>query len=168
MPREKKLQFRALTVDDVQAFREIRLESLQKHPEAFLGSYDVESEKPLEYFIESLSRDVVIGCFKDEKLLGIAGYYVITPDGKRSHSAKIWGFYIRPEYRGRGFAKKLFNVVLGEAEKVAEKALLKVNHRNKSAIRLYKALGFVEYGLERKSLKIGDKYYDDRLMVKFF
>ena len=167
MPAKKKLSFRQLTEDDVQDFREIRLEALKKHPESFLGSYDEERKEPLEFFLQHLRTDKVVGCFKEEKLLGIVGYYIITPKGKRAHSAKIWGFYIRPDYRGRGFAKKLFTVLLEETERVAEKVLLKVHLRNKSAIRLYRSLGFHEYGLERKSLKIDGRYYDDLLMVKF-
>lgn len=168
MATKKKLSFKKLTAADVQDFKTIRLEALLAHPEAFLGCYEDESQQPDSFFEDSINNDVVIGCYKEGKLLGVAGYYIITPEGKRAHSAKIWGFYIRPEYRGRGFAKKLFDEVLYEAEKVAEKALLKVNARNRSAIKLYRALGFEQYGLERKSLKIGDKYYDDALMVKFF
>ena len=75
---------------------------------------------------------------------------------------------MRNEYRGRGFARKLFSALLDEIEKVAEKALLKVYARNHKAIRLYKALGFSKYGFEARSLKVGDRYYDDVLMVKFF
>ena len=168
MPTEKKLKFRVLTQDDVHIFREIRLEALKAHPEAFLGDYEVECKEPLEFFIQHINTDKVIGCFKDDKLLGIVGYYIVTPEGKRSHSAKLWGFYIRPEYRGRGFAKQLFKRALEEAEKISEKVLLKVYRKNKSAIKLYKTLGFEEYGMERKSLKIGKTYYDDLLMAKFF
>ena len=141
---------------------------MELHPEAFLGCHEHESTKPDSFFKGLINHDVVMGCFNGDKLLGIVGYYIVTPEGKRQHSAKIWGFYIRPEYRGRGFARKLFDRVLDEAEKVSEKALLKVNAKNRSAVKLYRALGFEEYGLERNSLKIGDTYYDDRLMVKFF
>lgn len=168
MSSKKKLSFRKLTNADVKEFKAIRLEALKAHPEAFLGCYEHEKEQPDSFFKKAIHHDVVIGCYKEEKLLGIIGFYVVTPEGKRQHSAKIWGFYIRPDYRGRGFAKKLFNEALDEAEKVTEKALLKVNAKNRSAIKLYRALGFEQYGLERKSLKIGDKYYDDRLMVKHF
>lgn len=168
MSKETKLKFRVLTEEDVHTFREIRLEAIKKHPEAFLGAYKVESQEPIEFFLQHLRTDKVVGCFKEDKLLGIVGYYIITPEGKRAHSAKIWGFYIRPDYRGRGFAKKLFRELLDEAEKVAEKVLLKVYAKNKSAIKLYRSLGFQEYGLEKKSLKIDGKYYDDLLMVKFF
>jgi ribosomal protein S18 acetylase RimI-like enzyme len=39
---------------------------------------------------------------------------------------------------------------------------------NEAARRLYNALGFVEYGFEKRTLKQDGRYYDDVLMVKFF
>lgn len=166
---KKSLEIRLLDDGDLKSFREIRLEALKLHPESFLGDYEVEKQKSDTFFLRKMHRDKIVGCFhtKTGKLLGIVGYFVITPEGKRAHSAKIWGFYIRPDYRGRGFAKKMMEVLLDEIEQVAEKALLKVNARNHGVVRLYKKLGFVKYGFEARSLKIDGKYYDDFLMVKY-
>lgn len=167
-----KTVFRALTLADLEDYREMRLEALQKHPEAFLASYEETKDKPLSHFEKELSRDCVIGAFRGGKLAGIIGYYIITPGehGKRRHSAKIWGFYFSNKFRGRGFARALFRKALDEIENntTAEKVLLKVHARNRKAIRLYRTLGFLEYGLEKNSLKIGDTYYNDYLMSKTF
>ncbi len=168
---KSKLEFRLLNDGDVEQYKDIRLEALREHPEAFLGSYEVEGQKPNQFFLDAVHTDKVMGCFSKTsgRLLGIVGFYVITPEpqGKRRHSGKIWGFYIRPEYRGRGFAKKLLRLLLEEAELHVEKVLLKVNARSRGAIKLYQSLGFVKYGFEARSLKIGDTYYNDVLMVKF-
>jgi RimJ/RimL family protein N-acetyltransferase len=37
---------------------------------------------------------------------------------------------------------------------------------NEQARRLYASLGFVEYGMERKSLKHNGQYFDEILMAK--
>jgi len=37
---------------------------------------------------------------------------------------------------------------------------------NEQARRLYERLGFLEYGLEKKSLKQDGRYYDEVLMAK--
>jgi RimJ/RimL family protein N-acetyltransferase len=37
---------------------------------------------------------------------------------------------------------------------------------NETARRLYAGLGFEEYGLEKKALKLGDRYFDEILMAK--
>lgn len=167
-----KTTFRELTKADVDIYRDIRIEAASKHPEAFLASHDELKDQPLSYFEDEMSRDVVIGAFRDGKLAGIIGYYIVTPGphGKRRHSAKIWGFYFRKSFRGRGFAKALFRKAMDEIENktTAEKVLLKVYAKNSRAVKLYQALGFEIYGLEKKSLKIGDEYFDDYLMSKTF
>jgi len=44
---------------------------------------------------------------------------------------------------------------------------LTVVSENEAARRLYNALGFVEYGCERRALKQDGRYYDEVLMVNF-
>ena len=44
---------------------------------------------------------------------------------------------------------------------------LTVVSENEAARRLYRTLGFIEYGLERRALKQNGRYYDEVLMVKF-
>ena len=43
---------------------------------------------------------------------------------------------------------------------------LAVVRDNEPARRFYASLGFVEYGIERKALKQGGRYYDEILMAK--
>jgi hypothetical protein len=38
---------RRLETDDVESYRELRLEGLKSHPEAFASSWELEAEKPL-------------------------------------------------------------------------------------------------------------------------
>ena len=44
---------------------------------------------------------------------------------------------------------------------------LTVVSENEAARRLYRAMGFVEYGYEKRALKQDGRYYDEVLMVKF-
>jgi len=44
---------------------------------------------------------------------------------------------------------------------------LTVISENEAARRLYRALGFIEYGVEKRALKQNGRYYDEVLMVKF-
>ena len=52
------------------------------------------------------------------------------------------------------------------AEGVVEEVLLTVGASNIVAVRLYKDLGFEEYGCERRALKIGNDYHDELLMAR--
>jgi len=57
--------------------------------------------------------------------------------------------------------------VLDHADGRVEMVQLGVVNDNKAACRLYGAMGFVEYGYEKRALKQDGRYYDELLMVKF-
>ena len=163
-----KLEFRQLTDEDVEAFRDIRLEALQKHPENFVSCHRQEGGFALAYFLELLHKNVYIACFKDKELLGICGVMPVHESLKMFHTGRITGFYVRPEYRGRGFAKKLMLRALDKAEQIYEKVVLNVNAKNIRAQKLYKSMGFEDIGLEKKALKLRDgSYINEFVMVKF-
>ena len=42
---------------------------------------------------------------------------------------------------------------------------LSVTSSNTNAKRFYQRMGFTVYGVERRSLKVGDRFYDEDLMV---
>lgn len=55
--------------------------------------------------------------------------------------------------------------VLDFASTKVEEVTLLVGAENASALAMYRRAGFIEYGLERRALKIDDRYYDERLMA---
>ena len=150
---------------DTELFRTIRLESLKKSPESFGSDFATESARPVEWFAGRLTGSDMFGAFHGEELLGIAGFYV-EPTIQRAHKGVIWGVYVRPKARSAGVARRLIEAVLAHAEGRVEQVNLCVERGNLHARRLYTGLGFVEYGLEKNALKIGDRYYDDVMMVK--
>jgi len=153
-----------LLPSDVRAYREIRLEALANNPEAFGSSFESEAAEALTWFENRLSGSEIFGAFSDPELLGIAGF-LIQQGPKRAHKATLWGMYVRPQARGRGVARRLAEAVINAARKQAELIQLCVVSDNLAAKRLYASLGFVEYGLEKKSLKHGDRYHDQALMA---
>ena len=75
--------------------------------------------------------------------------------------------YIDKEYRNRGVGKALINLILGLAKKDKyETVALEVDSNNKIAIRLYKKMGFVVFGVLPKAYKLNEKYYNDVFMYK--
>ena len=163
-----KLIFRQLTGEDVLAFKDIRLEALKKHPEHFTACYTQESKRPVSFFSKMLERNTFIACLRDGKILGICGVLPAHESPKKAHTAKISGFYIRPEYRGRGFARKLMDKALDAIEEKYDKVMLDVNARNRGAVKLYKKMGFVNMGFEPRCFKLADGTYVDTIhMFKF-
>ena len=75
--------------------------------------------------------------------------------------------YVRSIARGTGLGKQLVAAVLDHARGRVEMVQLTVVSENVAAHRLYCAMGFVEYGFEKRALKQNGRYYDEYLMVKF-
>ena len=159
-----KIQIRRLLSHDAGAYRDIRLEALANSPEAFGSSFESEAAEPLAWFENRLAGSEIFGAFSEEELLGVAGF-LIQQGPKRAHKATLWGMYVRAEARGKGVARRLAEAVIDAARKQAELIQLCVVSDNLAAKRLYAGLGFVEYGLEKKSLKHGNRYHDQTLMA---
>ena len=157
---------RRLGTSDAGSYRELRLEGLKTNPEAFGASLDDEAGKPLPWFEDRLENNIVFGGYTSGATLdGVVGLRVPTA-AKLSHKGMLWGMFVRPNARGIGLAKNLAEHVIEHAEGVVEEVLLTVGASNVAAVRLYKGLGFEEYGCERRALKIGSDYHDELLMAR--
>jgi RimJ/RimL family protein N-acetyltransferase len=158
------LSVRLLEADDVASYRELRLEGLKSHPEAFSSSWEYEAGKPVSWWAERLEMNTVFGGWVDRSpLVGVAGLRVPDPV-KLRHKGVLWGMYVRPQARGTGLAAALVQQVVEHARTLVEEICLSVVVSSAAARRLYSTAGFKEYGLERRAIKVGSEYYDELLM----
>jgi ribosomal protein S18 acetylase RimI-like enzyme len=157
-------KIRRLTSADATAYREIRLAGLRDTPEVFGSTFARESTQPLAWFCDRLSNSAVFGAFHLAALLGVAGL-AIREGEKERHKGLLWGMYVRPDARKAGLGRRLVEAVIDHARASVEVIQLSVISDNQPARRLYGSLGFVEYGLERDSLKQNGRYYDEILMA---
>jgi RimJ/RimL family protein N-acetyltransferase len=159
------LKVRRLGTSDVADYRDLRLEGLKGHPEAFASSWEHEADKPLSWWAERLETSSVFGGWvNSSRLVGVAGLRV-QDAVKLRHKGVLVGMYVRPEARGTGLAAALVQQVVEHARTLVEEVCLTVVTSNAAARRLYSAAGFKEYGLERRALKVGSEYYDEVLMT---
>jgi ribosomal protein S18 acetylase RimI-like enzyme len=158
------IEIRRLTPADSAAYRDIRLAGLRDSPEAFGSTFVRENAKPLAWFCDRLRNSQVFGAFRSTDLLGIAGF-VIREGEKERHKGLLWGMYLRPDSRNVGVGRQLVEAVIDHARDHVEVIQLSVVSGNERARRLYASLGFVEYGLEKNSLKQDGRYYDEILMA---
>jgi RimJ/RimL family protein N-acetyltransferase len=166
MTTDRSLQIRRLEPSDAALFKEIRLEGLQKNPEAFGSTYEKEDGQPLSWFETVLGNTAIFGGFLDGTLAGVAAY-AAHEGSKQAHKATLWGMYVRDVARKSGLGKKLVAAVLDHARERVELVQLTVVSENDDARRLYSASGFVDYGYEKRGLKQDGRYYDHVLMVNF-
>ena len=159
-------EIRLLTPADAPVYRDIRLEGLRQNPHAFLATFEHENAMPISRFEERMLTSSVFGAFVDAELLGVAGYR--RQDGaKESHKAVLWGMYVQPKGRNCGLGQALIEAIVAHASGSVEQLKLVVAASNEAAHRLYRKLGFSEYGREMRSLKQDGRYSDDILMVRF-
>jgi RimJ/RimL family protein N-acetyltransferase len=163
---QKLFKVRRLDAHDAAAYRELRLEGLKNHPEAFSSSWEGESGKPDAWWVERLETSTVFGGWIDNSpLFGVAGFRAHTAT-KLRHKAVLWGMYVRTEARGTGLAACLVQRVIEHARSHVEEICLTVVASNIAGKRLYSAAGFEPYGIERRALKVGQEYFDEVLMAR--
>lgn len=158
------MSVRLLQELDWQAWKNIRLEALKYAPEAFGSSYEEELKFSDEEFRSRLSKATIFGKYVGEQLVGCVGFYKMN-GLKIEHRGVLWGLYVKPEYRGQGFASNLMNAVISHAKNVVIQLHLSCVTTNHDPIRLYERHGFSFYGTEPRSLKIGNIFYDEYLMI---
>ena len=120
--------------------------------------------KPLAWFFDRLSQSTVFGAFRQTDIVGTAGFAVREGE-KEHHKGLLWGMYVLPEARGMGVAGRLVEAVVDFARPRVELLQLSVVAGNEKARQLYAGFGFVEYGIERRSLKHDGRYFDEILMA---
>ena len=166
MTAKHQPMIRLLTTADTAMYRDIRLEGLKLHPEAFSSTFERESEKPLPWFEDRIIQGNIFGVFAEGELVGVAGCR--PQDGpKVNHKATLWGMYVRPAARNCGLGRRLVEAVVDHAATRVEQLQLSVVSANEAAFSLYRKMGFSEYGREMKALKQDGRYYDEILMVRF-
>jgi ribosomal protein S18 acetylase RimI-like enzyme len=164
------MQIRLLESNHASIYRNLRLEALQTHPEAFSSSYEEEKEFPLEIFESRLKEQdsFTFGAFDNEQLIG-AVTLALEKKNKLKHRANIVAMYVDPEKRRFGIGKSLMLEAINKAKTMEsiKQIYISVASNNEPAKKLYYSLGFETYGKDKRALKIDSTYFDDDLMVLF-
>lgn len=149
-------------------YKKLRLEALQKDPEAFGKTYDEVITFSDEKWKELLESYICLFAKAGKDLIGMIALELNTSENSR-HRAEIRQLYVRKEWRNKGVGKQLMVALLKELKKLPyfKKVVLYVTQTQTSAQELYKSLGFRMVGTLEKDIKIGDELYDEYIMEKF-
>ncbi|HAT33271.1 MAG TPA: N-acetyltransferase [Janthinobacterium sp.] len=163
------MKIRRLDARDALQYKNLRLEGVLDTPTSFaLNSAEVLATS-LEELGEQLTANaqrVVFGAFDGEELIGMAGVFR-EPLEKLKHKAGIRTVYTTPSRRGQGVARRLLEASVAESRANPEVRVvtLSVNTENLPAKALYQSLGFVAYGVQRKSMLVDGVYVDEEQMM---
>jgi RimJ/RimL family protein N-acetyltransferase len=172
MPDADPFTIVRLTPADVAEYRRMRLRALGENPESFRSNAEEEAAKPLSWWHQRLapreqSDAAFFGAWNGAReLVGTAGLLFEARRHTR-HTATVVGMYVAPEHAGRGLGARLLGacIDLARADAGIEMLYLTVTSTNAGAIRLYERTGFVAYGREPRSMRIGDRSFDKLMMA---
>lgn len=169
---ESPIHLRAIQSDDLETYRQLRLEGLKLYPKAFSSDYADQAARPIDFWVQRVSSacnspdQIIYLAEAPEGLVGTAGL-VRGESPKERHNALLVGIYVKTAYQGQGLAEKLITACLdwGQSQGI-QIVKLGVGAYNTAAIRLYQRLGFVQYGNEPKALWVDGEYLDEWQMAK--
>jgi RimJ/RimL family protein N-acetyltransferase len=163
---------RSAREEDAPAYRDLRLEALRNHPEAFSSDYAANLAQPMTFWADRLrlnspdSAVMIYFAVHDPQLIGLCGI-TRTNSPKIQHSATIVSMYVRPDWRGLRIAEGLVTACVDWARtrdvKIVKLAVVTTNTR---AIRCYARCGFQVYGIEPQALYYDGVFYDELLMAR--
>lgn len=163
---------RKLLPNESISYREIRLQCLKNYPDYFITNYQDEKTREklfFQPFIEQSDKDnFVIGAFHDNNLIGISGFNRHERK-KINHGGIIIQVYVKSDYQGMNIGSNMIKSTIEEAFKIdgVEQIEIGVISINENAEKIYKKIGFEEYGLQKNFLKIDGVYYDHKMMMIF-
>jgi RimJ/RimL family protein N-acetyltransferase len=153
-----QIQLLKLTSTDAPRLRAIRLKALSDSPAAFGADYQIESEKPINYWENYLRIStwcVVVAGGKDIGLIEVS-------KAADDRSADCWlsSWWIDQDFRGQGVSKQMLDWLDQLClEKGWSKQGLGVWPENEGAIAAYLKLGFIKAPSELPSRSRPDKMY---------
>ncbi|HSP22452.1 MAG TPA: GNAT family N-acetyltransferase [Planococcus sp. (in: firmicutes)] len=164
------MEIRKLSAADAENYRELRLEALANDADAFGASLEDAQKAPLPKTADRLaSADAMtFGAFVNGQLVGNVTLSRDTGT-KLLHRASVYAVYVTRSARGQGIAHRLMQELIeaAYATEEIEQLYLAVSSGNIAALKLYENLGFEKYGIDVRAMKIGGRYIDEELMVKF-
>ena len=147
-----EIAYRRLVPADSKRYRDIRLESLELHPDSFGAAVDEQrrlSKLMFEAAIEErAAARFVVGARDAETVIGICGFIADNPYGLPG-TGVIVQMYVRAGYRGRNIGLRLVETTISEAFRTCaiDQVILEVRATDVAAIRVYQRAGFRPYDL---------------------
>jgi GNAT superfamily N-acetyltransferase len=157
---------RRIELNDIEIFRDLRLESLRLEPSCFASSAEDWGNFSDNEWKRRITASAVFMAFVESAPSGIIA--LTRHQGvKVAHRASVGMVYVRAHLRGTGEAARLMNQVFAHARSIGVCQLeLTASSANPRAISFYEKKGFSEVGRIPNSFLQDGLSIDDVLMVR--
>ncbi len=153
-----KMHIATLTAADASAYRTLMLEAYEQAPDAFTTTAEERRVEPESWWVRRIGSAeglaTSFGAWRDDHLVGtVALEYSSKP--KTCHAALVLGMYLQPSARGTGVGLALMKAAVAAAASRPEiRSLnLTLTEGNASALRLYRSVGFVAWGVQPEAIR---------------
>jgi L-amino acid N-acyltransferase YncA len=158
------MHVRALTGQDLRAYRDLHRFGMTESPLGFVDVHETDAVRPDAEVAAMLERGEGWGVFESERLMGKLTVDAL-PYPSLAHAFWVHAVYVHPDARGSGASAALMQAAIdAAAAKGARRIVLWVNDANTTARRFYDRIGFREVGRIPGGIRVGERYADDVLM----
>ena len=156
---------RRLDESDACALLELRGFALVTSPGAFASCPETDRISDVDAAVGILTdtaSQAVFGAF-DPDLVGMVGIRRESHK-KLSHRAYLWGMFVDPRARSRGIGRRLVQEAVDFARQLDGVGWvdLSVSDDAPQALKMYRNLGFVEWGVQRDALRVDGRSLSER------
>lgn len=167
---------KAIAPADWQNFRAFYLRMVKEHPTRCADSYDEMKSLPPQYWQQLIERATID---PSSLLIGVisetSGAYVgvVHMQGrseyKRSHESEVRMYVFADDNGDDVLQEQVWSMILDylDHESDVDKVVVGVQGTDRQAMRLYNALGFERYGYDGRYYRVGKRYINAVLMVKY-
>ncbi|OLP56121.1 GNAT family N-acetyltransferase [Rhizobium rhizosphaerae] len=160
------ITIRHLTADDAALFRSLRLEALEREPQAFASSHSDWSRMTEEDWRARLEAVDVFAAFRDGEPAGLMGL-AREQGSKTRHRGLLIMVYVRASHRACGVGDRLIEAVIAQARaKGMRQVELMASAENPAAIGLYRRNGFQPIGTMPAGMLHEGREIDEVIMVR--
>jgi ribosomal protein S18 acetylase RimI-like enzyme len=167
----RRIDVVSLRVDDIDRYMSFRRLMLQLAPWAFSATPDDDlglDRQHLTATLDTADNKIFAVAHPDDpsSIAATVGLHR-KANPKFRHRAVIWGVFVHPDLRGRGFGRATMSRAIDEARSWAGVDYLDlcVSTNSPEAYHLYQNLGFREWGREPEATDIDGERYDEVYMT---
>ena len=109
-----EITVRALTEDEWETYRQVRLAALEESPDAFVATHAEESDEPEDFWRERMTRSQRLLAEVDGDAVGVVSLGA-APESGSDEVGQLFGLWVDPDWRGRSVAASLVREAAKEA-----------------------------------------------------